>query len=78
MHSFTHSIALDFGRVIVFASTRIRTWRHNCNRWQCHSTGRQKRLELHRGEFLHNFYTFESVHNSDHDGAVRIFVGLSC
>ena len=26
----------------------------------------------HRGEFLHNNYTFES----DHDGVVRMFVGL--
>ena len=26
----------------------------------------------HRGEFLRNYYTFES----DHDGVVRIFVGL--
>ena len=45
--------------------------------WQ--SMGRQKRSELHnRGEFLHNYYTFESMHNGDHDGIVRIFVGLSC
>ena len=44
--------------------------------WQ--TTGRQKRSELHhRGEFLHN-YAFESVHDGDHDGVVRIFVGLSC
>jgi len=31
-----------------------------------------------RGEFLHNYYTFESMHDGDHDGVVRIFVGLSC
>ena len=31
--------------------------------------GRQKRTELHnRGEFLHNYYKFESMHNGDHDG----------
>ena len=29
-------------------------------------------------EFLHSYYTFESVHNSDHNGVDRIFVGLSC
>ena len=30
----------------------------------------------HRREFLHN-YAFESVHDGNHDGVVRI-VGLSC
>jgi len=40
---------------------------------------RQKRSELHnRGEFLRNFYMFESMNDGDHDGVVRIFVGLSC
>ena len=40
---------------------------------------RQKGSELHHwGEFLHDHYTFESVHDSNHDGVVRIFVGLSC
>jgi len=35
--------------------------------------------ELHcQCEFLHNYYTFESVNNGDHDGVVRIFVALSC
>ena len=29
----------------------------------------------HRGEFLHNYYTFESVHDGDHDRVVGI---LSC
>ena len=29
-----------------------------------------------RGEFLYNYYTFQSVHESNH-GAIRIFVGLS-
>ena len=29
-------------------------------------------------EFLHNYYMFESVHDGDHDGVVRIFIGLSC
>ena len=42
-------------------------------------TLRQKSSELHhRGEFLHNYYMFESVNNGDHDGVVRISVGLSC
>ena len=30
------------------------------------------------GEFLHNYYTFVSLHDSDHEGVVRIFVALSC
>ena len=43
------------------------------------STGRQKSLELrHRGEFLHNYYMFGSVHDGNHDIVVRIFIGLSC
>ena len=29
-------------------------------------------------EFLHNYYTFVSLHDSDHEGVVRIFVALSC
>ena len=38
-------------------------------------TSRQKRLYLHhQGEFQHNFV---SLHHSDHDGVVRIFVGHS-
>jgi len=37
--------------------------------------GETKRLILHhQGEFLHNYYTFVSVHDSDHEGVVRIFV----
>jgi len=40
--------------------------------------GRQKGSELHhQGEFLHNYCMFESVHDGDHDGVVRIFVSLS-
>jgi len=31
-----------------------------------------------RGEFLHNYYTFESVHDGYHDSVVRIFIGLFC
>jgi len=35
---------------------------------QWRSTGRQKGSEFqHRGEFLHNYSTFESVHDGDHD-----------
>ena len=41
-------------------------------------TARQKRLYLcHQGEFQHNYFDFVSLHHSDHDGAVRIFVGHS-
>jgi len=46
-------------------------------RWR--TTGRQKGSWLHhQGEFLHYYYTFVSLHYSDHDGVVRIFVALSC
>ena len=39
---------------------------------------RQKCLYLHhQGEFQHNYYTFVSLHDSDHNGVVRIFVGHS-
>jgi len=38
-----------------------------------------KGSQLHnRGDFLHNYYMFVSLHDSDHDGVVRIFVALSC
>jgi len=77
MHSFTYAIA--FGHIIVVASTCIRTDVTTVIDEQWWSTGRQKRSELqHQGEFLHNYYMFESVNDGDHNGAVRIFVGLSC
>ena len=42
------------------------------------ATVRQKRLYLrHQGEFQHNYFDFVSLHHSDHDGVVRIFVGHS-
>ena len=31
-----------------------------------------------QGEFLHNYYTLVSLHDSDHDGVLRFFVALSC
>jgi len=30
------------------------------------------------GEFLHNYYMFESVNDVDYNGVVRIFVRFSC
>ena len=48
----------------------------------CSSNGGQQEDKRahnsHQSKFLHNYYTFESVHDSDHDGVVRIFIGLSC
>ena len=42
------------------------------------TTTRQKRSYLHhQGEFQHNYFDFVSLHHSDHDGVVRIFVGHS-
>ena len=32
----------------------------------------------HQGEFQPNYCTVVSLHDSDHDGVVRIFVALSC
>ena len=32
----------------------------------------------HQGEFLHKYCTFVSLHDSDNEGVVRIFVALSC
>jgi len=29
----------------------------------------------HLGEFQHNYYTFGSVHGSNHDGIVRMYIG---
>ena len=39
------------------------------------ATARQKRSYLHhQGEFQHNYFDFVSLHDSDHDGVVRISV----
>jgi len=36
--------------------------------------GKRKGSELHhQDEFLYNYYTFESVYDGDHNGAVRVF-----
>ena len=43
------------------------------------STARQKRSYLHhQGAFQHQNCTVGTVHDSDHDGVVRIFVRHSC
>jgi len=43
------------------------------------SDGGQKGSYLHhQGQFLHDYYTFVSLHDSDHEGVVGIFVALSC
>ena len=45
---------------------------------QWRPTAQQKRLYLHhQGDFQHNYFDFASLHHSDHDGVVRIFVGHS-
>ena len=42
---------------------------------QWRPTARQKRSYLHhQGEFQHNYFDFMSLHDSDHDGVVRISV----
>ena len=46
---------------------------------QWRPTARQKRLYLHhQGEFHHNYCVVVSLHDSDHDGVVRMSVDLSC
>ena len=40
--------------------------------------GTEGLMTHHQGEFLHNYYTFVSLHDSEHEGVVRIFVALSC
>ena len=42
---------------------------------QWRPTARQKLR--HQGEFQDNYFDFVSLHHSDHDGVVRIFVGHS-
>ena len=43
------------------------------------ATARQKRSYLHhQGEVQHQNCTVGTVHDSDHDGVVRIFVRHSC
>jgi len=70
----------DVDRILVGLS-----WELHCRnqldraleRW--HTTGRQKGSQLHdQSEFLHNYCTLVSLHDSDNAGAVRIFVALSC
>ena len=57
----------------LFLCLRLQLWNSGDQR------GWQKRSKLHhRGEFRHNYYTFVSLHDSDHKGVVRIFVALSC
>ena len=42
------------------------------------ANGETKALYLyHQSEFQHNYFDFVSLHHSDHDGVVRIFVGHS-
>ena len=42
------------------------------------SDGGQRGDKRLQGEFLHNYYTFVSLHDSDREGVVRIFIALSC
>ena len=45
---------------------------------QWRPTARQNRSYLyHQSEFQHNYFDFVSLHHSDHDGVLRIFVGHS-
>jgi len=69
--SFTHAIV--FGHIIVASGAYVRDVTTVIDE-QWRSTGRQKCSELHhQGEILHYYYTFESVHNGNHDCVV-----LSC
>ena len=45
---------------------------------QAMAVDRKTSNSTNQGEFLHNYYTFQSVHDGEYDGAVRTFVALSC
>ena len=51
------------------------TWHYNCNQW---ATVNNRKTKWLRGEFLHNYYMLESVHNGNDNSIVRIFIGLFC
>jgi len=82
MRSFTHAIV--FGHIIVLAasfwpSARIATYMMSQLQSMSNDNQREdKRAQNihHWGEFLHNYYMFESVHDGNHNGIVRIFVGF--
>ena len=80
----THSLTRAFGRIIVVAArayvrdvtTAIdEQWRSTEEDKSAHISTTE--VSFCRGEFLRNYYTLESVYDGDHDGVVRIFVGLS-
>jgi len=77
VHDGDHGRAV---RMIVGLSEEL-YWQRKSDqaREQWQSTGRQKGSELHhQGEFLHNYYMFGSVDNSNRNGVVTISVALSC
>ena len=78
-HSFTHAIPFDCIIVVdQYMHRHVRDVITVIDK-QWWSMGRQKGSELHHwNDFLHNYYTFESVHDGDNDGVVKMFVGLSC
>ena len=41
------------------------------------ANGETKAYLYHQSEFQHNYFDFVSLHHSDHDGVVRIFVAHS-
>ena len=49
-----------------------------CARAMADSGRQMGSLLHHQGGFLHNYYTFVSLQDSDHEGVVRMFVALSC
>ena len=72
----------DHGRVVrIFVCLSKERYCHRKSKRaleQWRPTARQKRSYLHhQGEFQHNYFDFVSLHHSDHDGVVRIFVGHS-
>ena len=77
--SVNHS---DHGRVVrIFVCLSKERYCHRKSKRaleQWRPTARQKSSYLHhQGEFQHNYFDFVSLHHSDHDGVVRIFVGHS-
>ena len=67
-----------FGHIIVVTSMHIATY----VTLQLRSTSNDDQWEDKRAQnstiIVSTYYTFESVHDGNHSGEVRIFIGLSC
>ena len=72
MHDGNHASAARIFVVILWELYCLQKWKVVFKQW------RLMRKLHHPGRFLHNYYKFKSVHEGKNDGAVGIFIGLSC